>query len=62
MAGYAAEAEEAYRLASAAGRTPQPGLALLWLAQGRLDAARAALGRVVDETREPRTRLRRLAA
>jgi DNA-binding CsgD family transcriptional regulator len=62
LAGRIAEAEEAYRLASEAGRTPQPGLALLWLAQGRLDAARAAIGRVVDETREPRTRLRILAA
>ena len=62
LRGRAAEAEEAYRLASEAGRTPQPGLALLWLAQGRRDAARAALARVVEETREPRTRLRALAA
>jgi DNA-binding CsgD family transcriptional regulator len=60
--GRIAEAEEAYRLASAAGRMPQPGLALLWLAQGRLDAARGALGRVVGETREPRARLRLLDA
>jgi DNA-binding CsgD family transcriptional regulator len=62
LSGHAAEAEQAYRLASEAGRTPQPGLALLWLAQGRRDAARAAISRVVDETREPRARLRSLAA
>jgi len=62
LRGRAAEAEQSYRLASEAGRMPQPGLALLWLAQGRRDAARAALSRVVEETREPRTRLRTLAA
>src|SRR5688572_3153362 len=62
LRGEAVEAEEAYRLTSDAGRNPQPGLALLWLAQGRVDAARAALGRVAAETREPRTRLRILAA
>jgi DNA-binding CsgD family transcriptional regulator len=62
LRGRVAEAEQSYRLASEAGRTPQPGLALLWLAQGRHDAARAAISRVVDETREPRVRLRTLAA
>jgi DNA-binding CsgD family transcriptional regulator len=62
LRGDATEAEQAYRRASEAGRTPHPGLALLWLAQGRRDAARAAISRVVDETREPRTRLRSLAA
>ncbi|MGH3475394.1 MAG: LuxR C-terminal-related transcriptional regulator [Acidimicrobiales bacterium] len=44
------EAEETYRAASNAGRPPQPGLALLRLAQGRTDAAVAAIRRVVDET------------
>jgi DNA-binding CsgD family transcriptional regulator len=62
LRGQTAEAEQSYRLASQAGRTPQPGLALLWLAQGRRDAARAAIGRAVEETREPRARLRTLAA
>lgn len=62
LRGEPADAEESYRLTSAAGRTPQPGLALLWLAQGRIDAARAALGRAAEETREPRTRLRIRAA
>ena len=43
-------AESAYREASRRGREPQPGLALLRLAQGRLDAAEAAIRRVLDET------------
>jgi DNA-binding NarL/FixJ family response regulator len=36
-------AEAAYRLAHQLGREPQPGLAMLRLAQGRLDAATAAI-------------------
>ena len=43
-------AESAYREASRCGREPQPGLALLRLAQGRTDAAEAAIRRVLDET------------
>jgi DNA-binding CsgD family transcriptional regulator len=43
-------AESAYREASRRGREPQPGLALLRLAQGRIDAAEAAIRRVLDET------------
>lgn len=42
------EAEDAYRRASEAGRTPQPGLALLRLAQGRTAPAAAAL-RALDD-------------
>jgi DNA-binding CsgD family transcriptional regulator len=42
-------AEEAYRSASAAGREPQPGLAQLRLAQGRVDASVAAIRRAVTE-------------
>jgi ATP/maltotriose-dependent transcriptional regulator MalT len=42
-------AEEAYRAASAAGREPQPGLAQLRLAQGRVDASVAAIRRTVAE-------------
>ncbi len=42
-------AEEAYREASAWGRSPQPGLALLRLAQGRNDEAMAAVNRVLDQ-------------
>jgi DNA-binding CsgD family transcriptional regulator len=49
-------AEEAYRDASRCGWEPQPGLALLRLAQGDNDAAAGAIRRVVGETTE---RLRR---
>src|SRR5262245_26142862 len=48
------EAEEEYREA-AAWRKPQPGMALLRLAQGQLEAARAAVDTSLDETpRGPR--------
>lgn len=43
-------AEEAYREASRHGCEPQPGLALLRLAEGRNEAAAAAIRRVVVET------------
>ena len=45
-------AEEAYRKASRLGREPQPGLALLRLAQGEPDAAATTIRRVVGETAE----------
>ena len=44
-----ADAEECFRQASRCGREPQPGLALLRLAQGQVDAAQAASRRVLDE-------------
>jgi DNA-binding CsgD family transcriptional regulator len=43
LQGEFAEAEDAYRAASALGWEPQPGLAQLRLAQGRSDAAAAAI-------------------
>jgi ATP/maltotriose-dependent transcriptional regulator MalT len=46
-------AEDAYKEASRYGREPQPGLALLRLAQGDLEAAKAAIRRVVGETTDP---------
>jgi DNA-binding CsgD family transcriptional regulator len=49
-------AEDAYREASRRGRQPQPGLALLRLAQGRPDAATGAIRRVLAETFEAATR------
>ena len=55
-------AEEAYRDASRYGWEPQPGLALLRLAQGNHDAAAAAIRRVVDETTPPLKRARLLPA
>jgi DNA-binding CsgD family transcriptional regulator/tetratricopeptide (TPR) repeat protein len=52
------EAETAYKEAARFGREPQPGLALLRLAQGKNEAAAAAIRRVLDETVPP---LRRAA-
>ena len=43
------EAERAYAQASRWGHTLQPGLALLRLAQGKVDAAEAAIRRMLDE-------------
>lgn len=48
LRGNFAAAEEAYRSASRQGFEPQPGLALLRMAQGRTDAASAAIRRVVN--------------
>ena len=42
------KADEMYRLAGDAGHTPHPGLALLRCAQGRRDAAKAAICRMMD--------------
>jgi DNA-binding CsgD family transcriptional regulator len=55
-------AEEAYRDASRCGWEPQPGLALLRLAQGNGHAAAATIRRVVEETTEPLKRARLLPA
>jgi class 3 adenylate cyclase len=58
-----AAAEDAYRTASELGRDPQPGLALLRLAQGKVDAAAAAVKRsLAAESLDPLGRSRRLPA
>jgi DNA-binding CsgD family transcriptional regulator len=62
LRGDVAAAEAAYRDASRLGWEPQPGLALLRLAQGRGDAAASAIRRALGETSEPFTRARLLAA
>jgi DNA-binding CsgD family transcriptional regulator len=49
-------AEVAYRQASLLGREPQPGLALMRLAQRKGDAAAAAIRRVIGETTAPLAR------
>jgi DNA-binding CsgD family transcriptional regulator/tetratricopeptide (TPR) repeat protein len=49
LRGEFAKAEEAYRKAGQWGRDPQPGLAMLRLAQGQVEAAAAAIRRVTDE-------------
>jgi DNA-binding CsgD family transcriptional regulator len=51
LQGQFADAERAYRAASQQGREPAPGLALLRLAEGRVDAAVVAVRRMVDESR-----------
>jgi class 3 adenylate cyclase len=55
-------AEEAYRKANELGSDPQPGLALLRLGEGKLDAAVAAIARTLAETEAPLARMRRLPA
>lgn len=55
-------AEEAYRQASQWGWEPQPGLALMRLAQGRDDAAAAAMRRVLRATKGRTQRARLLPA
>ena len=62
MLGDFGDAEEAYREANRRGREPQPGLALLRLAQGNLDPATAAIHRVLDETGESAKRAKLLPA
>ena len=46
-------AEEAYREASRLGREPQPGLALLRLAQGNVGSAAASIRRALGEAAQP---------
>jgi ATP/maltotriose-dependent transcriptional regulator MalT len=55
-------AEDAYREANRAGFDPQPGLALLRLAQGQSDTAASATRRIVGATRDPLSRIRYLPA
>jgi DNA-binding CsgD family transcriptional regulator len=60
--GESAAAEAAYQQASRWGREPQPGLALLRLAQGKTDAAAMAIGRAVTETTDRLRRVKLLPA
>ena len=62
LRGEFAPAEEAYREASRFGWEPQPGMALLRLAQGRRDAAAGAIRRALGETTEPLRRANLLPA
>ena len=55
-------AEASYRDASRRGYEPQPGLALLRLAEGKVDPASSAIRRVLDEASQPRTRAALLPA
>jgi DNA-binding CsgD family transcriptional regulator len=55
-------AEQGYRDALAAGHDPQPGLALLRLAQGKAESALLSLQRALGETGVPFLRVRLLPA
>ena len=62
LRGEYAKAEEAYRQASQQGHTPQPGLALLRMAQGRVAAATAAIRTALDQAQDRAARCKLLAA
>jgi class 3 adenylate cyclase len=57
-----AGAEEAYSAANELGKDPQPGLALLRLAEGKVAVAAAGISRSLQDVEEPLARLRRLPA
>lgn len=52
------DAEVEFQLASELGRDPQPGLALLRLATGKVDAAAASIRRAYQEAGDPMSRAR----
>lgn len=62
LRGDYARAEEAYRRASRDGYRPEPGLALMRLAQGQAEGAAAAIKRALDEARDGPLRSRLLPA
>lgn len=60
--GDVAAAQAAFNQAHELGRDPQPGLALLRLAEGKTDAARACIDRALQEEMPPLSRSRLLPA
>jgi DNA-binding CsgD family transcriptional regulator len=62
LRGKFAMAERAYELANSLGCQPQPGMALMRLAQGRVDVAAAQLRRRLVESDQPIDRARILCA
>ncbi len=62
LRGEFAKAEDAYTRANECGRKPQPGLSLLRLAQGQIEAAAASIRSVLLDTRAQSTRASILAA
>jgi DNA-binding CsgD family transcriptional regulator len=60
--GEFAAAEQAYRDAGRLGWEPQPGLALLRMVQGRIDAACAAIRRVLSAVADPLQRAKLVPA
>ena len=57
-----AAADEAYRTANELGKPPQPGLALLRLVEGRVDAAVSGISRALEDVDDPLARVRMLPA
>jgi ATP/maltotriose-dependent transcriptional regulator MalT len=62
LRGDLGDAEESYRQASLHGVSPEPGLALLRLAQGKPKAAEAAVHRLLEQRQSTRARAATLAA
>jgi len=62
LRGEFTQAEAAYARANERGRRPYPGLALLRLAQGQIEAAAVSIRGVLVDTRAPAGRARVLAA
>jgi DNA-binding CsgD family transcriptional regulator len=62
LRGEYAKAETAYARANERGRTPQPGLSLLRLAQGQVDTATASIRSVLLDTKSRAPRARALVA
>jgi class 3 adenylate cyclase len=60
--GNFAAAEEAYARANELGQDPQPGLSLLRLSSGQVDAAAAGVRRAIADSKQPLLRLRHLLA
>lgn len=56
------EAEESYREAARRGRHPQPGIALMRLAQGQVDSASSGIRAAAEQARVPHARARMLPA
>lgn len=62
LQGDFAAADASYAAADDFGHDPQPGLTLLWLSSGRVDAAVAAVRRMIEEAPDPVHRSRVLSA
>ncbi len=62
LRGDFANAEESYKRASLNGRNPQPGMALMRLAQGQIEAATASIRREADEATDPVSQAKLLPA
>ncbi|HUV48766.1 MAG TPA: LuxR C-terminal-related transcriptional regulator [Actinomycetes bacterium] len=62
LRGEFVQANQAFRLAHTSGHEPQPGLALLALAQGRVEVARSAIQLALDEAPDRLARSRLLPA